>query len=158
MQIIRVIVLKYNKPLLAALIGILSTIPYELLTRTLISLGIGKYSVYQLSSLMVTLNRPVTILGVIISSILGGSFAILFYYALMKLGPDYLFIKGISAGLVLWIFLETFFTWLIEGPKLIPLRPVSDYYIHIMGASLYGFTLGLLFNFFIVMKSTHHTK
>jgi hypothetical protein len=147
--------LKYDKPLFAAFLGILSTIPYELLTRMFISLGFGKYSVYQLSSLMVTLNRPAPILGFFISVILSCSFATLLYYALKKLGTDYLFLKGTAAGSLFWLFLETFFTWLIEGPRQIPTRPISDYYIHILGASLFGFTTSLLFNIFLFKKYSH---
>jgi uncharacterized membrane protein len=150
--------MKYDKPLIAALMGIISTIPYEFFTRIMLLFGIGKYSEYQLSSIVVTLDRPTAILGFFISSILGSLSALLFYYALKKLGPDYITIKGIAVGLIAFLFLETIFKWLIEGPKLIPLRPVSDYYIHLFGAAIFGFTLGLLFKNYLFKQELNKSS
>ena len=56
--------MKYDKPLVAALIGALSTIPAEILTRAFVSFGIGQYSVYQLDSLLITQNRPTPIIRI----------------------------------------------------------------------------------------------
>ena len=48
--------MRINKPIAATIIGALSTIPYEILTRALKLLGYAKYTVYELSSLRITLN------------------------------------------------------------------------------------------------------
>lgn len=138
---------------MATLIGVLAAIPYEIFTRLLVSLGIGKYSVYQLSSLIVTLNRPTAIIGAVITSLVSGSIAIVLYHSLKKLGWDYLVIKGLAAGLLSWLVMETIYTFLIEGPQLIAHRPVSDYYLEIFGSSLFGIILGLLFKKYLLKES-----
>ncbi len=146
--------MKYDKPLVAALLGALATIPYELYTRLLVSLGFGKYSVYQLNSLVITINRPTAIIGIVSTFITGGLIGVVFYYSLKKLGTDFVVIKGLAAGLFGWVFTETIFTWLIEGPRLIQPRPMSDYYLEISGAAIFGLTLGLLFKRYLIKETT----
>lgn len=141
--------MKYDKPVVAAIIGAISAIPYELFTRLLLSFGIGRYSVYQLSSLMITLSRPTTIMGFVVVSVLSSTISVMLYYALSKIGSDYLLAKSILASLLVWIALETIFVWLIEGPRLVPIRPVSDYYLHMFGATIFGLTMGLLMKKYI---------
>ncbi|MDD2235087.1 MAG: hypothetical protein PHZ11_08285 [Desulfitobacteriaceae bacterium] len=145
--------MKLDKPLVAALFGILSTFPYELSSRILLLFGIGKYSEYQLSSLVITLDRPTAILGFFISSILGSTSALLFYYILGRVRSDYLIIKGIAVGLISFLFLETVFSAVIEGPGLIPFRPISDHYLHLFGAAVFGLTLGLLFKSYLYKEA-----
>lgn len=146
--------MKSDQSLLAILIGAISTISDEILTRILVFSGIGKYSVYQLASLIVTLNRPDYVLGIILSSEVGGIIALVFYYYLRKLGSKNLLIKSLLMSLLGWTFLELLFTGLIEGPKLIQFRPISDYYIQMFGALLYGLIMGLLFKRYLFKKST----
>jgi hypothetical protein len=141
--------MKSDQSLLAILIGALATISDEIFTRILVLSGIGKYSVYELASLITTLNRPNYILGIILSSEAGGMIALVFYYYLRKLGSKKLVIKGLLMGLLAWTFLELLFTWLIEGRKLIPFRPISDYYIQMFGALLWSLVMGLLFKRYI---------
>lgn len=144
--------MKYDKPLIAVLIGALSTITGEILTRALVFLGIGKYSVYQLDSLLITFNRPTTIIGLIFNFVIGGFTGIVFYYALKKIGLDYLVIKSACVGILAWAFTELIFTVTIEG-KYIDIRPISDYYVHILGALTFGITLGLLFKKYLFNRS-----
>lgn len=138
--------MKFDKPTLAILMGAFATIPYEIFTRILVNLGVAKYSVYQLSSLMITLNRPNTLLGTITSIILGGTISLVFYSVIKILGRDHLIIKSIAISLFSWLVLEVFFMWLIEGRDLIPHRPIQDYYSELFGAIIFGITLGLLFH------------
>lgn len=145
--------MSYDKPLVALLIGVLSAIPYEIFTRLLVFFGIGKYSVYQLSSLIVTINRPTAFMGGVTASTVAGSIAVVFYYALKKLGWDYLIMKGLFAGLFSWVIMEAIYVWLIEGPKLIQPRPISDYYLEMFGSALFGILLGLLFKKYLLKKS-----
>jgi len=137
--------LHYDKPLVAVAIGVLSTIPYELFTRLMLILGIGEYSLYQLDSLIVTINRPSLSMGIIISFLVGGVVSTVFYYSLKKLGPDYIVLKAIVASLLTWATLEVLFTATIEG-KYIPIRPIDDYFVHMAGSIVFGITLGLLLN------------
>lgn len=122
------------------LIGILSTIPYEIFTRVLVALGVGKYSVYQLSSLVVTLNRPTAILGALTTLIVSCVIAMIFYHILKKLGSEYVVIKGAVTGLFSWLVTEVIYTWLIEGPGH-AFRPVSDYYLEAAGSTVFGIVL-----------------
>jgi hypothetical protein len=135
----------YDKPLVAGALGAISTIPYEIFTRLLLAAGVGKYGVFELTSLIITLNRPTFLLGAVMTFIVGGYCALIFYYSLKKLGPDHLTIKSICFSLLVWIIMEIFFVWLIEGPKLISPRPIDDYYLHMFGSSLFGLTQGILF-------------
>lgn len=147
--------MKSDQSLLAIIIGAISTIPDEILTRILVLSGMGKYSVYELASLITTLNRPDYILGIILSSEAGGVMALMFYFYLRKLGTKNLVIKGLLMGLLAWTFLELLFTWLIEGRKLIPFRPVSAYYIQMFGALLWGLCMALLFKKYIFKKTSN---
>lgn len=142
--------MEYNKPLIAALMGSLSTIPYELITRLFLAWGIGKYSAYQLTSLVITLNRPTPALGFVVSCVIGGVFSFIFYYTLPRVGSDYLLIKSLVFALLIWVAMEAIFVWLIEGPKLILPRPVMDYYIHLAGSVGFGLTQGLLYKRYLV--------
>ncbi|HBP63859.1 MAG TPA: hypothetical protein DD730_06225 [Desulfosporosinus sp.] len=123
--------MKYDKPMVAALIGALSTISAEILTRAFTSFGIGQYSVYQLDSLLITQNRPTLGIGLIVNLIIGGLVGILFYYSLEKIGFDYLVIKSACVGLLAWSGTELVITDLVEG-KTIPLRPIAGYYVHML--------------------------
>jgi len=149
--------LKYDKPLVAGVIGALSTIPAEIFTRVLVAIGIGKYSVYQLDSLIVTFYRPTEIIGLIVNFIFGGFIAILFYYAVQKLGQDYLVLKGLVTGLLSWSVTEILITMTVEG-KYFDIRPINDYYVHILGAIVFGITLGLLFNKYLFTKPIQLNK
>lgn len=148
-------ILEYNKPLLVAALGALATIPYEIFTRILIYFGIGKFSVYQLSSLIVTLDRPTTIIGMVVCCIVAGTYAISFYYSLKIIGSDYIIFKGITSSLLLWVSMESIYVWLIEGPQLIQPRPVSDYYLQLLGTFLFGLIFGLFFKRYILKRAIY---
>jgi hypothetical protein len=136
--------MKYDKPLVAAAIGAASTVAGEVVTRGLVSFGIGKYSVYQLISFIVTVNRPHEFIGMINNLIFGGFYGIVFYYSLMLLGRDHLVLKAIDASLFFWIVSELIFSSTIEG-RYIDVRPFADYYVHLSGATAYGATMWWLF-------------
>jgi hypothetical protein len=116
--------------------------------------SIGKYSVYQLTSLIITLNRPTTILGMIVCFTIGGLFSLIFYYSFKKLGLDYLVIKSMIFSLIIWISMETLYVWLIEGPRLIEPRPIADYYIHMLGSLCFGIVQGLLYKKYLSVMTS----
>lgn len=145
--------MKIDKLMAVSIIGALSTIPYEMLTRVLKLVGYAEYSVYELSSLMVTLNRPDIVLGSFLSMILGASIAIILYYAVIgRFGWNNILFKSVFINFQSLVFLEFLFMWLIEGRNLIPFRPIKDYYSHIFCVSIYGLILGLLFQKYIKTK------
>lgn len=145
--------MKNDKLLLTTFIGIIATIPAELLTQLFKQLGFGKYSIYQLASLLVTLNRPTMLLGFIIDALVSSVIAFLFCYGLEKLGSNYLLIKVTMASLLAWFVCELVFTVAFEG-KYIPIRSVNDYYSHILGAALFGVVLGLLYKKYLFKGKT----
>jgi ABC-type branched-subunit amino acid transport system permease subunit len=147
------IIIKFDKPTIVILIACLATIPYEIFTRVLLFFGIGKYSLYQLNSFVITIteNRPDPVIGFIVSIAVGGVFGLLFYYSLEKLGTDYLILKAIFSSIFLWVILELVFTSTIEG-KTISIRPISDYYVKMLGSIIFGITLGVLFRIFLFKK------
>lgn len=149
--------MKYDKPLIAGVLGAISTIAGQVITRGLVSTGIGKYSVYQLISLIVTINRPHEFIGLINNFIIGGFFGVVFYYSLILLGRDYLFLKAICASLFFWILSEIIFTSAIEG-RYIDVRPFSDYYVHLIGATSYGATMGWLFKRYLFARDKHEEE
>lgn len=145
--------MKDDKILIAGIIGALSTIPSEIVTQWLVFIGVGKNSIYNISSILITANRPSLIIGLFVSPIVGGFSAILFYYALMKLGSFNIIIKSLVVSLLFWICLETVFTLFIEGNH-IAIRPISDYYVHLIGAVVFAITEGILFRRFLFYKRT----
>jgi len=144
--------LKEDKLLLAGVIGGLSTIPAEIVSRILLFLGIGKYTIYQLDSFIFTMNRPTIIIGIIVCLIVGGFSAVLLYSAFKRLGSDNLVIKSAMFGLLLCMLQQILFTITVEG-KYIEIRPISDYYVHMLGAATFGITEGLLFKKFLLKKT-----
>lgn len=145
--------MKNDKLLVTAFMGIISTVPAEILTQLLVYFRIGKFSIYQLASLFVTYNRPTVIMGFIVDALVSSVVAFLFCLALEKLGSNYLIIKVTMASLLSWFACELVFTLTLEG-KSIEIRPISDYYSHILGAMVFGITLGLLFRKFLFKNST----
>lgn len=132
------------------IIGALAAIPYEILTSVLKLMGYAKYSVFELSSLMITLNRPTRLLGAFLSMSLGASIALILYrMAVEHFGWENLILKSVFLNLQSWILLEVLFMWLIEGRNLIPYRPISDYYAQLFSAVIFGVILGLLFKKYI---------
>lgn len=140
--------MKPDKPLIAAVISAASTVVGELMTRACLMVGIGKYSMYELHSLLVTINRPSEAMGVIVGLVVGGFSGIVFYYALVLIGWDYLVAKSIGFSVLCWVMAELIFTATIEG-HFIDIRPITDYYVHLFGAIGYGATTGILFKAYL---------
>lgn len=142
-----------DKPLLAAIIGGLSTISAEIISRIMLALGIGQYSIYLLDSLVLTLNRPNFFLGLYINFVIGGLVGLIFYYLIKCIGQANLIIKGAFVGMLATTIAEVIFSSVIEGTY-IPLRPIGDYYLHIVGSAGFGLTMGIAFKAYIFFKDT----
>ncbi|MBS4214031.1 hypothetical protein [Neobacillus rhizophilus] len=137
-----------DKVLKIGLLGVLSTIPGEIASRIFVYFGIGKYAIYELASLIVTFNRPVFTIGLIVDFLVGSFFAIFICFIFKKIGSCHLVIKTTLCSLLAWLVCEVLFSALIEG-QYIPIRPINDYYSHIISAIIFGITLGLLIKKFI---------
>ncbi len=140
-----------DKPLVAILIGVICTIPYQLFTMVTNYLGLSKYTLYQLDSFVITGNRPVPVLGFVTSSIVAGFIALVLYYAINKVGSDYLILKSVFWSLFAWALLELVLTVTLEG-KTFPYRPVSGYVAEFLGATVFGVVLGLAFKKYLIEK------
>jgi hypothetical protein len=136
--------MKDDKLLISGLLGAISTIPSEIISLILKYLGFGKYSIYQLASLFITLNRPSYILGIILDMLAGSLVAVLLYLIFEKLNPTHIGIKILIASLFAWLFCELAFTFSIEG-RFIDIRPINDYYNNLISAVVFGGSLGLLY-------------
>lgn len=143
--------MKDDKPLLVFLFGIISTIPFEIITRINMYSGFGAYSLYQLDSFVITITRPNTIIGLVVSSLVGGTSAVLFYISLSKIGDNHIVIKSILFNALIWSILEFVLTAYLEA-KYFPLRPMGDYWGELFGAAAFGASVGLLFKRYILRK------
>ena len=107
--------MKLDKPLAAAVIGILSAILYEIFLRLMLLLDLGKYSLYELDSFIVTIERPSAIIGFVVSSAVACFIAGLLYFATYKIGTDYFVTKTIIVSIMSWVFLEAFLQVLLKA-------------------------------------------
>lgn len=142
-----------DKPLLAAIIGALSTLLAEIVSRIMLYWGVGRYSIYQLDSMILTMNRPNFLLGLYVNFVIGGLIGILFYYTIKAIGQTNLIVKGIFLGLLASALAEMLFSAVIEG-KFIELRPLGDYYLHVAGSAFFGLGLGFFFQRYLFNSST----
>jgi len=147
--------LRDDKELIAGIIGAISIIPSEIVSQILVISGFNKYSILSLSSMIITFNRPSLIMGLCITPVVGALVAILLYHLFIKYGSEHLVIKCVGASMLMWIALELVFTMYIEG-RFFPIRPVSDYYAHLIAAVIFGITEGILFNRFLFYKAIEH--
>ena len=51
---------------------------------------------YQLNSLVITLNRPNEVLGILSTFLTGGVISVILYYLLNRIGTDYIVLKSID--------------------------------------------------------------
>ena len=110
--------MKIDKTTTSIIVGALSTIPYEILTTVLKLLGYARYSVYELSSLMITLNRPHMLLGAFLSMTLGASIALILYkIAVECFGWENLIFKKHFSQPAVLDPVGRAFMWLIEGAQ-----------------------------------------
>jgi membrane-bound ClpP family serine protease len=143
--------LKKDILLIAGILGALATIPAEFITQVGKLFGINKYSDYQLSSILVTINRPSIIMGFIVEATVGAIVSILLFYMLNKLGQEHTVIKCLLGGIVLWLLEELVLTAFIEG-RTIPIGSMGGYYMHLIGAITFGLTDGILLRRYLFRK------
>ena len=140
-----------DKILIAGVIGAFSTLISEIASRILILLGVGSYSAYELSSLLITGNRTNILIGFLldctIGAILGGGI----YLVLKRWGYRHAIAICILSGLIMWLLWEIIYTINIEGHT-IERRMISGYLNHFINTITYGTFLGLTLKRFIFNK------
>ncbi|MBC8063039.1 MAG: hypothetical protein H7Y18_20600 [Clostridiaceae bacterium] len=148
--------MKYHKDLIVGFIGAGSTVSAEIVTQVSVFLGFAKYSTYTLSSLLISGNRPSLILGLFVCPIVSSFIVTVLFHVFRKLGSKHLVLKCIEVSLLMWISLEFIFTIYFEG-KLIPIRPMSAYYSNLIGAIIYGITVGVLMDKFVFEEPVEYS-
>ncbi|KHD37120.1 membrane protein [Clostridium acetobutylicum] len=138
--------------IIAGLIGIVSTIVGEICSRIFIYFGIGKYSAYQLNSLIVTYNRPSAILGFMLNLLIGGIIGAAVYLTAQKWGDKHVILLSLAYTLVAWMFLEIIFN-VVVNKSTVTTREFSGYYNQYISAVIHAVAKGLMLNFFIFKKS-----
>ncbi|ERI91901.1 hypothetical protein HMPREF1982_02944 [Clostridiales bacterium oral taxon 876 str. F0540] len=145
--------LKDDTILVAGLIGVISTVVAEVVTQIFKLIGVTKNSLFELSSMVITLNRPTIVIGLFVSASVGGFLSILLYFAFEKFGSQHLIMKCIGISIIMWVALEMVFTFSIEA-RLIRERPISAYYGHLVGAIIFGIAEGILFRRYLFIEYT----
>ncbi|KNY27367.1 DUF6789 family protein [Pseudobacteroides cellulosolvens] len=135
--------MKNDKFLMAGIIGTLSTLMAEIVTQICKILGFAEYSDYELSSLFVTANKPSWLMGLVVQGMVGSVVSILLYYLLKRVGHEHILIKSTVSGIVAWLGFEIIFGVLIKD-NTFSIRPMSGYYSHLIGAIIFGLTVGIL--------------
>lgn len=146
--------MKEDTILVAGLIGVISTVVAEVVTQIFKLIGVTNNSLFELSSMVITLNRPSIVIGLFVSGSVGGFLSILLYFAFEKFGSQHLLMKCIGISIIMWVVLEMVFTFSIEA-RLIKERPISAYYGHLVGAIIFGLVEGVLFKRNLFIESTH---
>jgi len=146
--------LKDDTVLVAGLIGVISTVVAEIATQIFKLMGVTKNSLFELSSMVITLNRPTIVMGLFVSASVGGFLSILLYFAFEKFGSQHLVMKCIGISIIMWVVLEMVFTFSIEA-RFIKERPISAYYGHLVGAIIFGIAEGILFKRNLFTEYTH---
>ncbi|WP_027628668.1 hypothetical protein [Ruminiclostridium cellobioparum] len=143
--------MKEDKTLILGMIGVFSTIISEMITWIGKLTGLANHSDYELTSLIVTLNRPTVPLGFVIEGSIGVIISAVLFKLVKETGGKYILLKSVITGIVAWIIIEILITLIVEG-KTIPLRELKAYYTHLIGAIGFGITQGLLFKRYILNK------
>lgn len=137
-------ILNSDKNFLAVIIGVVSTIPSEILGLILVHLGYAKYSIFHLSSMLVTQKHPSIIMGMFVSPVFGGIVAILLYQIFLKIGSKHVIIECVGASLFMFVCLEFVFSVFYDG-KIIPAGTLTADYCHLISSMIYGIIEGILF-------------
>lgn len=135
--------MKKDHVLIAGLIGGLSTIAGEIVTKLLVACGVGQYAVYELNSLLLTSDRPNFWIGLAINFIVGFYVGLIFYLAFRKIGDEHLVLKTTMGSFAMWLAFEAGFTVCIEETY-IPMRSIADHFVHLAGTAAFGSVMGAL--------------
>lgn len=144
--------MKEDKSLILAIIGVVSTIVSEIITWIGRSTGLADHSDYELTSLIITVNRPSVLLGFVVEGSIGVIISAVLYKLVKETGEKYILLKSVFTGIIAWIIIEILITAILEG-KTVPLRELSGYYTHLIGAVGFGITQGFLFKRYILKKA-----
>lgn len=144
--------MKYNKPLIAVLIGAVSTIPYEIFMLIIKFVGLTKHSIFEFSSMMF-ISKGSWWLGVLSAPATGGMAGLVLYELIRVIGYDYLPIKGALVWMTMWALIDIIFATL--GKNTIMDQPLSGHFMHALGAGMAGSIMGYLMVKYLVRNSSN---
>lgn len=137
--------MKYDKPLLAALIGIIAIIPYEAISLIAKYLGWTTLSVFEMNSKIFDRHGS-WMVGALTTLLTSAVVVFIFYELLRVIGVDYMILKGIAAAMTSWLIFEAILH-MVRGATG---EPVSGHFIHALGAAVSGFVIGYMFKRFLI--------
>lgn len=138
--------MKYDKPLLAALIGIIAIIPYEAISLIAKYLGWTTLSVFEMNSKIFD-THGAWVVGALTTLLTSAVVVFIFYELLRLIGVDYIILKGIAASMTSWLIFEGILQSGIRGAAE---EPVSGHFIHAFGAAVSGFVIGYMLKRFLI--------
>lgn len=131
--------MKYDKPLLAYLIGMVLIIPLEIYTRIFKYFNLTHFSVMEYTS-MIMVREPNWWIGMMSGPGVGGLAGITIYYSTKVLGADYLPIKGAIIGSITYGLIDVLMGVLTNNPNLS--HADTGHFVHasagILGGALAG--------------------
>lgn len=130
-------ILDDDKILIAGAIGVVSTVAGEIGSWILLSLGFGKYSVYQENSLVVTYNTPSIMIGFIINILIGSIIGATVYLTTKKWGHRHIIMVSLFFTMVAWLSLEIIINAIVDK-NIITSRLMSGYYNSIINAVVHA--------------------
>lgn len=140
-----------DKLLLAGVIGIASTVIGEIGSWILLSLGLGKYSVYQENSLIVTFNKPSVVIGFILNILIGSIIGASVYLVTKKWGNKHIILVSLIFTLTAWMFLEIITNAIVDR-NIIASRLISGYYNSLINAVAHAVVKALMIKYLIFKK------
>jgi hypothetical protein len=140
-----------DKLLIAGAIGIASTVLGEIGSWILLSLGLGKYSVYQLNSLIVTFNKPSILIGFILNILVGGIIGASVYLTVKKWGHKHIIMVSLLYTLISWLCLEVTFNAVVDKNVITSLL-MAGYYNSLINAIVHAIFKGFMIKHFLFSK------
>jgi hypothetical protein len=140
-----------DRILIAGAIGVASTVVGEIGSWILLSLGVGKYSVYQENSLIVTYNTRSMMIGFILNVLIGSIIGATVYLTTKKWGHRHIIMVSLFFTMIAWLGLEII-TNAIVDKNIITSRLMSGYYNSIINAIAHAVFKALMIKRFIFSK------
>lgn len=147
--------MKYDKPLLAVLLGIIVMFPLEIYTQVFKYTGLAKLSAFELTSSLMVM-KPNWWIGLMTGPAVGGLATLLIYYSTKRLGSDYLPIKGAGIGAINYGLIEVIMGIMGDNPAV--QQPTTGHFVHASGGLWAGAVAGFLVKRYLLKTDDVTTK
>ena len=147
--------MKYDKPLLAFLIGTIIVIPIEITSLYAKHIGWTTVTNGEACSMMF-IPQGSWRLGLLALPSVGGLAILILYYLTKIIGTDYLPLKGILIGMTTKSFVFVIFGTLAKNYHLI--QNTTGNFFHSFNSGFAGFLAGILMKKYLFNESGHKIK